>query len=199
MRARDFVNIHQVQAGIDVGRKFAVQEIHNDAARWRWLDVIFAYGRGRIHHDNVCPGARCLHHRLLGHELRALVVADHVGEHDRRLFVTQLAIRRESHGRDGAGVHHAADTLLSGGPDDIAGALDVGAIHLLRVAHPKAVIGGNVEDEIAALHAASKGFRVSEISGHELRFKLFYVRRPAGLSRQQAKLGALRGQLARNV
>ena len=47
------LHIHQVQACIDVGRKFSIEEINNNAARGSGLRVIGANGRGRVQDDHL--------------------------------------------------------------------------------------------------------------------------------------------------
>ena len=100
MRAGDFRDIHEIQAGVDVGGKLAVEEVDEDAACWRGLGVVGADGRGGIEDDDLLARLAAADRFLLGQELGALVVADHVGERDGRVLVDDDAVGAEVHGGD---------------------------------------------------------------------------------------------------
>ena len=80
MRARDFGDIDEIQAGIHVRGKLAIQKIDKDAAGGRGLGVVGADGRGRIQDHDLLAVLRGGNRLLFGEELRPLVVAHHVVE-----------------------------------------------------------------------------------------------------------------------
>ena len=147
MGARDFGDIDEIEAGIHVGREFAVEEIDEDAAGGSGLGVVGADGRGGVEDDDLLALLRSGDGLLLGEKLGALVVADHVLDRDRRVFIDDQAIGAEVHGGDAGGVDEALHAGFARHAQQFAGAVDVGAIHRLRVADPEAVIGGDVHDE----------------------------------------------------
>ena len=98
--ARDFGDVDEIEAGVHVGGKFAVEEVDEDAACGRGLAVVGADGRRRVEDHDLLAASRGLDRFLLGEKLGALVVADHVGERDRRVFVDDDAVGAEVHGGD---------------------------------------------------------------------------------------------------
>ena len=80
-------------------------------------------------------------------------MADHVGERDGRVFVDDDAVGAEVHGGDGRGVDDALDAGLAGQAQQFAGAVDVGAVHGGGIGNPEAVVGGDVDDGVAAWRA----------------------------------------------
>src|ERR1700733_624310 len=143
MSASALSYIHQIQAGFDVGGKFAFEEIDNDAACWRRLYILLADWGGWINHNDVHATATGIERELLRHKFGALVVADHVGQRDRRIFVGRVNIFCKAHGGNAGSMNDALDTVFGGRFKDSAGAVDVGAIHFVRIANPEAVIGGD--------------------------------------------------------
>jgi hypothetical protein len=150
VRAGDLGNVDEVEAGVDVGGKFAVEKVDEDAAGGRGLGVVGADGGGGVEDDDLLAGLRGSNGFLLGEELGALVVADHVGERDGRVFIDDDAVGAEVHGGDAGGVDEARDANLAGQAEQLAGAVDVGAVHGGGIGNPEAVIGGHVHYGIAA-------------------------------------------------
>ena len=62
-------------------------------ARRRRLHILLANRSRRIHRHHVHPAAPGLQRDLLGHELRPLVMADHVGQRNRRILVRRMSVR----------------------------------------------------------------------------------------------------------
>ena len=147
----DFGYIDEIEAGVHVCGKFAVEEVDEDAACGCGLGIVGADGGCWIQNDNFLSGMRSINGLLLGEELGTLIVADHVGERDWSVLVDDDTVSAEVHGGDGGGVDDAADIGFAGGAEEIAGAINVGAVHGVGVANPEAVIGGYVEDGFAAL------------------------------------------------
>ena len=100
------VDVHDREAGVDVGGHAPIQEVDDHPARGGRRVVADADGHGGIHdhHRRAATGEVARH--LLGQELGALVVAEHVGEAAGRLLVGGGPVRRRlRQRRDGAGVH----------------------------------------------------------------------------------------------
>ena len=168
--ARDFGDIDEIEAGVDVGGKFAVEEVDEDAAGGRGLAVVGADGGGGVEDDDLLAVLGCACNGfLLGEELGALVVADHVGERDGRVFVDDDAVGAEVHGGDAGGVDEALDAGFAGHAQQLARAVDVGAVHGGGIGNPEAVVGGDVDDGVAAGEARRAKDRVGEIADDEFR------------------------------
>ena len=69
MDAGHFAYVHQVQAGIHVGGKFAVQEIDNDSTRRSGLDVLLAHRRRGIEKNHISASASCFQNSLFRNKL----------------------------------------------------------------------------------------------------------------------------------
>ena len=69
MGAGNFSDIDEVEAGVDVGRELAVEEIDEDAAGGRGLCIIWADRSGRIEDHDGLTVLRRGDSLLLGHEL----------------------------------------------------------------------------------------------------------------------------------
>ena len=75
---RHVADVHQVQAGVDVGRHPSGEEVGHDPAGWGRRVVARAHGRGRVHHHDVAPIRRRRGRQALRRHLRSLVRADHL-------------------------------------------------------------------------------------------------------------------------
>ena len=148
--AGDFGDIDEVEAGVHVGGKLAVEKVDEDAAGGRGLGVVGADGRGGIEDHDLLAVLRGGDRLLLGQKLGALVVADHVVERDGRVFVDDDAVGAEVHGGDARCVDDAPDAGFAGHAQQLARAVDVGAVHGVGIGNPEAVVGGNVNHGVAA-------------------------------------------------
>ncbi len=175
MPLRADFHIHQIQPGLDIGGKLAFHKIDHDAARRRGLHILLADRRRRIHRDHVHAAAPGLQRQLFGHELRALVGADHIRQRHRRIFIRGMPVLVEADGGHARSVDHAPHANLAGGVKNCPRALYVRAIHLLWIAHPEAVVGGHVEDRLAARHCFFERRRVAEIAGRGLCFESLQI------------------------
>jgi hypothetical protein len=70
----------------------------------------------------------------------------------------------EAHGGDRGGVDEARDVFFAGDAEQGAGAFDVGAVHGVGIADPEAVVGGDVEDSVAAADGVAEGVRFEEVA-----------------------------------
>ena len=68
----------------------------------------------------------------------------------------------------GAGVDYAFDARLAHGCEQIAGAIDVGAVELAGIFGPEAVVGGHVEDQAAAGRGARQRIGIAQVPGDGL-------------------------------
>src|SRR5205085_1960645 len=67
------------------------------------------------------------------------------------------------------------------------------------VRSPQAVVGGDVEDELAALHRALEGCGIGEVASSVFSFKRCDVCQVAGLADEQPQVSATSGQLLGDV
>ena len=98
------LHVDEVEAGIQVGGHPAVQKIDDDLAGRRRLDVQCPTGVDGL---TMTSGRPLLNETLcfpLGEELALLVVAHHVGEVTRGLFVAGSAVAGVAEGTDAARV-----------------------------------------------------------------------------------------------
>src|SRR5438128_5299218 len=196
MAASTFLYVHQVQPGIYIRRKLTFQEIQDNAAGWRRLDVPLAYRRGRIHHDYVGPVAATFQGHQLGLKLGPLVVPNHFPQGYWRSFVRQVTIPGEAHGGHTTGVHNPPYALKLRCLNHRPGPFHVGAIHLPRVWRPQPVIGSHVEHELASRHSFAQRLRVAQVADYPLAADAFDVSRRTSRADKQAQVGALIGKSA---
>jgi hypothetical protein len=131
---------------------------------------------------------------LLGQKFGALVVADHVGERDRRVFVDDDAVGAEVHGGDARGVDEALDASFAGHAQQLARAVDVGAVHGGGIGNPEAVVGGDVDDGVATGQAQDLSEAGSERSPTTVAGDAFEIGEVAGFAGEEAQVGAFGGQ-----
>jgi hypothetical protein len=162
MAARALGRIHQIQSRLHVRRKFSLEKIHHDASRRSRFDIALANRRRGIHDHYIDSRFRGLDCHLLGHELRTLVVPDHVRDarpgspHRPKLpFFLKLRLPAKSHGRHTRRVHDAPHALFPRRIEQRTRALDIRAVHLSGIAHPQPVVGGNMKYNVAARSAFS--------------------------------------------
>src|SRR5438270_9904812 len=97
MAARDFLHVGEVQSSVHVRGKIAVEKIDDDSSSRSRLYIALANRCRWIHYHDRRSRAACGQNGLLSHELRALVVADHVRQIDRRALIHDTAVRKKSH------------------------------------------------------------------------------------------------------
>ena len=139
--------------GVHVGGKFFVQEVDDDPAGWRGLGIARADRRRGIENHDMLAGLRGFDCLLLAEKLRSFVVADHVRQRNGSLLVHDGSVGLEAHRRDAGGVDDALDANLTRQLQQLACAIDVGGIHLFRIAHPQPVVGRYMNQSIAASQA----------------------------------------------
>ena len=159
----DIARIDQIQAGIDESGQTVGEKIDNDLAGGRGFPIVVADGSGRVDDDDWQTGAGLFESDLLGKPLGALVVASHIGDGDRAVFVAVLTLRHADTA-DGAGINDALDAGTFSGGEQIASAFDVGGVEIGRMLRPEAVIGGDMVDEPATLDGASEGIGIAEVA-----------------------------------
>src|SRR5437660_11294276 len=92
-------------------------------------------------------------------------MADHVIQTDWRALVTRLPVRGKTHGGNRAGIDHATNAGLLGGPQDQTRAFDICPVHGLGIEYPEAIIRRYVENQLATCHAASQRLDIRQIAG----------------------------------
>src|SRR5580698_1384500 len=150
MPARAFPHVYEVQSGFDVSRKLALEKIQDDATGGGGLHILFADGGRRIDGDDIHAVAASLHRNLLTHELRPLIVTDHIRQRNRRILVSILTVAGEPDGRNARRVNNTPDAILPCSFKKRSRSFDVRAIHFVWILDPEAVIGCNVKYRIAA-------------------------------------------------
>ncbi len=210
--------VHQVQARLHVRRKFSLQEIQDDSPCRCRLNIALADRRRGIHDHDVdsrSSGRDCY---LFRHELRTLVVPDHVCQRHRTLFIRDSArvgtgalarpsraqlgscvVRSEAHGRNTRRVHHAPHTLFPRRFEQGTRALNIRAVHLARIAHPQPVLRRNVKYNIATGKHLRNRPCVAQVADNAITLQVVNVAKVAGRPNQQPQLGSLFRQDARNM
>ena len=171
MAASTFRYVHQIQTRIHIRRKLLFQEVHDNPSRGRGLNILFANRRAGIDHDHIHPAAPRLQRDFLSHELRPLVRADHPIERNRRILVSPMAVRSESHGRDARSVDHPPHSDSFARPPEPPAYPRRSPIHLLRIANPKPIVSRNVKHHVAARHRLLNRNRIAQIADHPIRLQ----------------------------
>ncbi len=121
-------------------------------------------------------------------------MADHIGQRNRRSLIRQMPVRSESHGRHARGVNHAPHPALPRRFQNRPRAFNIRAIHLLRIANPEPVVGGDVKHHLATRHRFLQRSRVAQVPGHPLRLQILNIPEIAAGADQQPQIGSLLGQ-----
>ena len=148
-----------------------VEKIEHDLAGGRGLEIAIAHGRGGIDDDDRKTGAREIERYLLGEKFGSLVSARHFMERNGIVLVADAAARNADTA-DGAGVDEPFDTGRFGGREHVAGAVDIGLVHLFGVPGPETIIGRDMEDEAAAGDGALERGGVPQITGDAFDIKI---------------------------
>ena len=224
MAASALGRIHQVQARFHVRRKFPLQEINDDSPSRSRFDIALANWSRRIHNHDIDSRSSRIDCHLLRHELRTLVVPDHVRQRHWTLFIRHRAsvgrrslrkgrcshlpsrsqlgscgARDEAHSSHARRVHHPPHTLFPRRFKQRARALDIRAIHLVRITHPQTVVRRHVKHHIAASKRLLDRSRVAQIADRSIRVQAVQVAQIARRPHQQPQLGSLFRQHARNM
>ena len=109
-----------------------------------------------------------LAHGLLGQELRALVVADHVVDGHGRVLVGRRAILVDAEHGDARRVDHARRAGGRGRLEHVDGAFDVGAVHRLRIRDPEPIVGRDVKHGRATRGGAAQRVAIREVAVGDL-------------------------------
>jgi hypothetical protein len=146
-------------------------------------------GRGGVEDHDLLAGFCALDRFLLGQELGALVVADHVGEETGVSSLTTMPSVRSAWWRRSRCRRRAARRPR--GPGAAARACRRRWRGTwLRVGNPEAVVGGDVDHGVAAGEGGLQRRRVGEIADMRFRRDAFEVGEVAGFADQQAQVCA---------
>ena len=162
---RTIIDMDKIKPRVDIGGHPPARRLdHEQTGRCR-LDVARPERGRRVddHHRRGFLGYQPAN-RFFGEIFRALVMADHVGEADWRIFVGRARVRRQAKRRDAARIDDSEGAGLGSGPDEVATALDVGRVHSLGIGHPETVVGGNVKDCLATRDSTVKRRRIGQVS-----------------------------------
>src|ERR1051326_3821513 len=123
----------------------------------------------------------------------------HLFDGNGRIFPGNMAFAGKTHRRHRTGVDHATHAAFLRRTDDCPRAFHIGAIHLLRVAYPQPIIGGNVKYKVAAGHALLQRLGIAQITRCSFSPQVGNVVQAAGGTDEQPQLRALRSQRSRHV
>ena len=199
MPARALAHVHQVQASLHIGGKLALQKIQHDTSRGRRLHILLADRSRWIHRHHMHPATPSLQRNLFRHELRSLVVANHIRQRNRRILVRRMPIVRESHRRHARCINNALHAGLPRRFQNRACAADVRPVHLLRIPHPEPVVSCHVKHRIAAAHRLFERGSVAQIASSGLRLQSLKILQIARRTNQQPQFCPLVGENARDM
>ena len=126
-------------------------------------------------------------------------MADHIADRNRRVFVDHDAIGAEVHGGYAGCVDDAWHIGFAGQAQQVACAVNVGAVHCIGVSHPQAVVGRNVNQSVATLERGGEGLRVGEVTDDSVAGNAFDVGELAGFADQHAQIGSFGSQCLRHM
>ena len=109
-----------------------------------------------------------LRHLGLGEGFRALVRTDAVFRRRRPGLVPEPIGGRRGQRRHAAGVDDAADARFQRGQHESACAVDVDAVHALRVRHPDPIVRRAVEQRVAAANRPGQRRVIEKVAGDGL-------------------------------
>ena len=176
-----------IEAGIDIGRHASASGIQDGAAGRRRFNVPGTDRGGGINdHDRQSLFRRQAADFGLGEKLGPFVVADHVEERGRGVFVGGATVGVYAERCDAARIHDSADPRLGGGEQQVSGTGDIAGVDFLRVRGPKTVIGRNVEECSAARDGLFQRGRIAEIACHHLDVQPLDISLEASWARQYA-------------
>ena len=101
---------------------------------------------------------------LFGHKLGALVVPDHVVQLHGCRFIGRKTVFAHSDRSNSACVHHFFYAGFATRRKQIASSPDVVIVNILRTFCPESIIGCDVIDPAASLHASQKRNRIFKVS-----------------------------------
>ena len=104
------------------------------------------------------------------------------------------AVRSQADGSDAAGVDDAADADAPRGVDNIARAIDIAPIQRLRIRGPEPIVGGHVEQRLAAVERALERADIGQIAERQLGRHCLQIAAIGMLAHQRAYLPARRQQ-----
>src|SRR5437870_2143237 len=106
------LNADDVETRIDISRDSTIEEIDNDAPRRRRFPITRTDGSGGIHHHCREAVSSGIHHFVFCHELRSLVMADHLIEASFGPLIGQSTACRHCDGSYTARVYKFLDACL---------------------------------------------------------------------------------------
>src|SRR4051794_20393897 len=157
-----------VEAGIEIGRHGAVEEIDNYLAGRSRFDVTRANGRAGVYDHDWAS----LRREFASHHFRlpfaALVVIAHLRVGDGSLFISGLDASSDTLGQadtaDGAGINNAGTPGFNGGFDDIASAFDIGGVHRPIILEPETIAGGHMKTPIAPFKPGAERGAIGDVA-----------------------------------
>ena len=198
MALRDVLDIDQVEARVDIGGHPVLKEIQDDSPGRSRLQVERADRRGRIDDHDPQALARGGQRGLLGHELAALVRADHVCERDRTVFASR-PLSGDAERADGAGVDHQLGAGAARGFEHVARAVEIGGVHRRFIEHPEPVVRGEMVNFGASMRGALDRGGVAHVADRALAIEALQRAEVGTVAHQHADAIAAREQSAHDM
>ena len=161
------VDVHPIQARIEISRHGAVEKIHDHLARGRRLDVARANRRARIDNDNGQTLARQFERDLFRLPLRALVMIAHLRLRSETGFVGGNKPVMDRFGQpdaaDRAGINNSFAPRCGRRFEHVARPLHIGRVHRAVVPQPQMVTGRHMKAPIAPAHGLLQPLAVAHV------------------------------------
>src|ERR1700676_654366 len=188
MPGSDVIDVHYVEARIDIRRHSARGGVEHQLTCRCGLDVARTHGRRWIDDDDGHAGPRRLACHFFRKELRAFVMADHVVQGDRSAFFSRRTVGGNADGGDAARVNDSPDRYVARGIQDVTGPVDVGVIQGLGITGPEPIIRRGVKQCRATLERTLERRPVREITPHHLHRKLPQIAAVGAYAREDTNL-----------
>src|SRR5579859_2315506 len=110
-----------------------------------------------------------------------------------------MAVRSKSHGCNARSVNDATYAILPRSFQNRARAIHIRSIHLLRIAQPEAVVGGDVKYRVASKHSLLQRRRIAQVAGRSFGVQSFKIFQIAARADKQAQLRSLPSENASDM
>ena len=167
MAAGDIADINQIEAGVHIGRHFALQEIDDNFSCWCGFDIPWANGGGRIDNDDRQALLTEPESGLLRQDFAALVVANGVLWGQMHGLIPRRAVVWDTNRGHAARIDNLLYPQFECDLQQIGRALHIGGIHGVGMRGPEAIVGGYVVEGVTPLQCRPQRGHVPHIAvGH---------------------------------
>src|SRR6185295_1097868 len=168
-------HIDQVHPGVDVAEHLASEKIDDDLAGRRRLDIEFPDRSAWIDNYNRQSTGGPTSHFFFSEKLAAFVVANHIVDRYRSVFVCRRAVVIQAETPDRTRIDDPLDLLVKRRLHKVVRAFDVALIHLVWVFGPEAIISSAVINNARAFHGLPERIEIAQVSGDEFYIESFEV------------------------